>query len=144
MSIFKHGNEVLPDNLKNKNHWDFPKFLQWIPRAWTAFDLGVPRQIIGSQDKLDARIDKKTRKVGPAPVGKPNSWQLSRFPDLPKPFCWIPLYFAWSGSKGKDGRYLHFRIGARFDNVDSYSEFPSIALRTYTGFDSQDTSTNKK
>lgn len=137
--MFKWGNQVLPENLKGQKHNDWPWPFKQIPRAWTAFDLGPPKQILGNQKQMDARVDKKSCKIVPAPIGLPNSWQISRYPKAPKPFCWLPLYFAWSGKRGSDGKYPHFRIGARFDNIDSYAQFPSIAFRKYTGSDKQKT-----
>jgi hypothetical protein len=71
----------------------------------------------------------------PMPIGEPRSWQISYFPAAP--WFW---YFAWSG-RVKNGRYRHFRIGARWDNVDDYVQFPAIATRTFTTEAIQDTST---
>jgi hypothetical protein len=127
------GDDALPDNLKGTKHWDYPKFLRWIPRAWTSYAWGAPKKIVGDQ--------KETRKgkegnSGPAPIGERGSWQVSRFPGAPGPLKYLPLYVAFTTKSGR-----HFRIGARWDDVDNYVTFPTVASRKYEGGDGQDTST---
>ena len=56
----------------------------------------------------------------PKPINPPGSWQISRFPGGPL-FSW---YFGFTLKNG-----WHFRIGARWDDVDSYVQWPSIAVR---------------
>jgi len=56
----------------------------------------------------------------PKPITAPGTWQISKFPDGP----WYAWYFAFTTKGG-----THFRIGARWDDVDSYTEFPSIAIK---------------
>lgn len=119
-------------DILEKKHSDWPKFLQWIPRKWTAFhNWGKPKLILGNQ--------KEVRNGAPAPIGEPSSVQVSYYPDAPwwaKPIAW---YVAYSGKKGADGKYRHYRIGGRWDDVDSYAQWPSIATRRYTGDDKQNT-----
>ena len=45
-------------------------------------------------------------------------------PNLPAPLCWLPLYLAFTFPNG-----VHFRLGARWDDVDSYIVVPSIAIK---------------
>ena len=71
----------------------------------------------------------------PKPINPPGTWQFSIYPSSPwwaKPIAW------YVGVTLKSGR--HFRVGARFDDVDGYVQWPSIATRKYAGGDSQDTS----
>ena len=125
---------ALPLHLRDKLHWDYPWPFSKMPRAWTAFDWGVPVQVAGNQKEV--RVDTMEMKIGPAPIGERGSWQLSRFPGALWPLRWIPLYFAFTLKSG-----WHFRVGARFDDTDSYVQFPTLALRRYGGGDAQDTST---
>lgn len=59
--------------------------------------------------------------VYPRPIGEPGSWQFSFFPQGP----WFAMYLAFT----LPWINLHFRIGARWDDVDDYVEFPSIAIK---------------
>ncbi len=122
---------ALPVHLRGMYHWDYPPGLRWVPRGWTAFDWGKPVMVAGNQ--------KEKRAGAPAPIGERGSWQLSRFPGAPRPLRWFPIYFAVTTGKG-----WHFRIGARYDDVDDYTQFPTIARRWYSGDPGQDTSTGKK
>lgn len=84
---------------------------------------------------------KETRDGSPSPIGEPFSHQFSIFPDAPwylKPIAW---YFAISSDRENDGKYRHFRIGARWDDVDDYTTWPTLASRRYTGDKIEDTST---
>lgn len=126
--------DVLPEKLQEARHWDWPWPLSLIPRAWTSFDWGPPKQIAG---------DQMLRAEGgyPKPIGEPRSWQLSVYPGAPwwaKPFAW---YVAYSGKAGKDGNYRHFRLGTRWDDVDNYCTILSIASRKFPVDGERDTST---
>ncbi len=123
-------------------HWDYPKWLSWIPRGWTAFKWGLPKQVLGNQKdvklipagyqgKTEAGVEIIIDAWPPKPIGEPGSWQLSRFPDGP----WFAWYFACTMKSG-----WHFRIGARWDDVDNYVQFPTVARRKYKDGDLQDTS----
>jgi len=118
----KKGNDLLPEALKNKNHSDYSWPFSLIPRWVTTYNWGIPQQIGGNQTLK--RQDKNTGKWGPGPIGEPDTWQVSRFPDAPKGFNDMPLYFAMTTKEG-----LHIRIGARWDDIDSYVTFPSITIR---------------
>ena len=116
--------EVLPENLKGADHRDYPKFLRWIPRSWTSFNWGVPVKMAGNQKRV--RIDGKLQTEGPSPVGEWGSWQISKFPNAPWFAKYIPAYLAFTTKKG-----FHFRIGARWDDVDGYTTIPTIAVKRY-------------
>jgi hypothetical protein len=103
--------------VRSKRHADYPWGLRWIPRGWTAFKWGAPRQVLGNQKHGTLA---SYPGWDPKPIGEPGTWQLSRFPDGP----WYAWYFAFTTKGG-----THFRIGARWDDVDSYTEFPSIAIK---------------
>lgn len=119
---------ALPAHLKDKLHWDWPWPFNKVPRAWTSFDWGKPRMLLGNQ--------KEVRAGAPAPIGEAGSWQISRFPDAPGILKYLPIYFAATLKSGR-----HFRVGARYDDVDDYTNFPTFASRKFTGDPHQDTST---
>ncbi len=105
---------ALPEHLRDRPHEDYPWGLRWIPRAWTAFKWGAPWMVAGTQRCGFNNVVK--------PIGPPGTWQISKFYD--SPFKSIPIYFAFTTKRG-----IHFRIGARWDDVDSYVEWPSIAIK---------------
>lgn len=121
-------NSALPPNLQildaegrvvgSKPHNDYPWGLRWVPRGWTAFKWGKPRICLGRLIKDD--IEEAMKVGGPKPITSPGTWQLSRFPDGP----WYAWYFAFTTKGG-----WHFRVGARWDDVDDYVEMPSIAIK---------------
>lgn len=125
---------ALPPHLRGKKHWDWPKWLQWVPRGITAFKWGPPKLVFGDQIK-------RAEGGYPKPVGEPDSWQFSVYPGAPwwaKPFAW---YVACSGSTGKDGSFRHFRLGSRWDDVDDYVTILSVATRKFPSEGERDTST---
>lgn len=133
-----HNGEVLmpksalPAHLQNRTHNDFPPGFRWVPRAWTAWDWGEPRKLIGTQQK-------ESPPGVPQPIGEPGTWQFSIFPDAPWwawPMAW---YFALSGRTGEDEWFRHFRMGARYDPIDSYTEWPSVATRRFPAVGERDT-----
>lgn len=125
---------ALPPHMR-KSHGDWPWPLSYIPRGWTAFRWGKPKLLLGDQ--------KEARGGAPAPIGEANSWQLSYYHDAP---LWakvtgLAFYAAYSGRRGEDGKFRHYRLGARWDDVDSYVTILSVASRKYDGTDNQNTST---
>jgi hypothetical protein len=113
----------LPDHLRGRSHWDWIFPLSIVPRDWTAFDWGSPRMVMGNQTRVDDT-------GAPSPIGEPGSWQFSVYPGAPllvRPLAW---YFALS-LRAHDGYYRHFRVGARNDDIDHYTEWPSLATRRY-------------
>lgn len=107
---------ALPGHLRDREHWDYPAALRWVPRSWTSFQWGRPRMILGNQG--DRRYN------SPKPIGRPGTFQISRYPALPAPFRWMPLYFAATTPGG-----WHLRLGARWDDEDHYISLPSIAIK---------------
>ena len=110
------GGRNLPHHLKKRGHDDYPLVFRWIPRSWTTFGWGRPALMAGNQNHW--------QEGSPKPIGERGTFQISRFPDLPPPLCWVPLYFAATTPGG-----VHVRLGARWDDVDAYVQFPSIALK---------------
>ena len=102
---------ALPPHLRNRPHEDFPWPFSYIPRAWTAFSWGEPKKICGNQRPYGGVMK---------PIGPRGTWQISRFPDGP----WFALYAAFTTNGG-----VHYRIGARYDDVDNYVEWPSLARK---------------
>lgn len=127
---------------KSKLHTDWPWPFSKIPRGATAFKWGHPRMIAGNQK--DAIDDGRTSyEWAPLPIGEAGSWQISYYPDAPwwAKVTGLALYASASGKKGPDGKFRHWRLGTRWDDVDDYSTILSVATRRFTGDDSQDTST---
>ncbi len=123
---------ALPPHLQNRKHNDFPPGLRWISRGWTAWNWGEPRKLLGSQQA-------ESSPGVPQPIGEPGTWQISIYPDAPWWACPVAWYFAVSLALRPDGWFRHFRIGARYDSVDSYTEFPSVASRRFPAFGDRDT-----
>lgn len=124
---------ALPPHMR-KSHGDWPWPFSKVPRGWTAFDWGPPKQVAGDQRRI-------TKEGYPKPIGEPGSFQLSIYPGAPwwaKPLAW---YVAYSGFVGEDGNYRHFRLGTRFDDVDNYCTILSIATRKFPENGDRDTST---
>mgnify|MGYP000887022408 CR=1 FL=1 len=125
-------NSALPPHLRGRNHNDFPPFLRWVPRGWTAWDWGEPRKLVGNQQA-------ESSPGVPRPIGEPGSWQFSIFPDAPW-WAWpVAWYFAISGRLLADGWFRHFRFGARYDDIDNYCDWPSVASRRFPAEGERDT-----
>ncbi len=106
------GPNCLPAHLKNKDHSDysFPG-TQKIPRYATSWCLvEPPLMLLGNQKNS-------------LPLPEKGSWQFS-IVIIKKNWPFVLPYFALTTKTG-----LHFRIGCRWDNIDHYYVFPSIALR---------------
>lgn len=62
----------------------------------------------------------------PKPIPNPGEWVIFEFPDAPWWWAWA----AWGAAVTlKSGR--HFRVGARWDDVDAYTQWPSFAMRKF-------------
>ncbi len=109
---------ALPPHLQGTKHWDWWGPFKKVPRGWTSFNWGKPKLLAGNQ--------KETRQGAPAPIPEAGSWQLSRFPNAPGLLKYLPLYLAITLKSGR-----HYRIGARFDDVDNYTTMPVFATRHY-------------
>lgn len=75
----------------NEKHTDWPFFLRWVPRSWTAWLGGPPRKLWGNA-------------ASTKPIPAASEWWIG-----------LPLYVAIT-TKGK----WHARAGFRFDDVDRY------------------------
>jgi hypothetical protein len=106
----------LPEHLRHRPHEDFPWVFRWVPRWATAFSWGKPSLLVGNQNN--------SFEGSPKPIGERGSFQISRYPELPPPLCWLPLYFAFTTHNG-----IHLRFGARWDDIDEYTQFPSLAWK---------------
>ena len=118
---------ALPDHLKGKLHADYPKWLQWVPRSWTSFTLvQPPRLLLGNQRNFSFAGGS----FGPAPIPEPTNtqrvaWSLQGV-QITRSWPVLPLYFVIS-IRYKT-KLIHFRVGCRWDDVDGYYDFPSIAF----------------
>jgi hypothetical protein len=100
--------DIRPEIL-NKKHADFPKLLRWIPRSWTAWLGDPPRKLAGNAPNIICphyRVEYPggCDELYPKPIPDPGHWWFG-----------LPLYFAIETQTG-----WHFRIGFRYDDVDSY------------------------
>ena len=115
------GNKCLPDSLKGKSHNDY--YLpgtRWIPRSVTSWCMEEPPiQLLGNQKRQAHAQDGTT---GPKPIPEAGEWQVSAV-QMKKGW---PLFLPYVAITTKSGR--HFRIGCRWDDVDHYYTFPSIAI----------------
>jgi hypothetical protein len=116
-------NSALPEHLRGKLHndWIFP--FCYIPRGWTAFKLFQPPIILLAYNCDE--IQEYNGKAGFHPIqktlnGKFCSWHIN----FPFYFC-ISLKFNF-----------FFMIGCRWDAVDFYYNFPTIAWGRIGGFES--------
>jgi hypothetical protein len=119
---------ALPPHLRGLPHTDWPWPFSRIKRGVTAWAWGEPKLLAGSQDR-------KTPDGVPMPIGEPGSFQVSYYPDAPlwaRPFAWC-IAFTLPGGR-------HFRLGARWDDVDGYVQWPSIASRKFPPDGQRDTS----
>ena len=103
---------------------------------------------MGSQKSFAPEVHAVQRQDGiitkgwaiPKPIGPTGTWQFSYYPGAPW-WAWpIAWYWAWSGSVGEDGWYRHWRLGARYDDVDSYCQWPTFATRRFPQEGERDTS----
>lgn len=109
---------TLPKHLKNKQHWDWPWPFSKIPRSWTAFDWGKPKLVAGNTTNM---VDGH-----PKPIPNAGEWIVIRFPKAPFYWKWAAWGIAVTQKNG-----WHFRIGARWDDVDNYCQMPSFAIRKF-------------
>ncbi len=117
------GDRCLPAWLQGKSHNDYYfSWTQWIPRSATSWCIAqAPILLLGNQK---GRARAQDGRIGPKPVPEPGEWQVSMV-RLKRDWPLFLPYIAWTK---KDG--THFRFGARWDDVDHYYTFPSIAIAT--------------
>jgi hypothetical protein len=115
------GDHCLPAWLRGKNHDDYYFYqMRWIPRSATSWCIPqAPILLLGNQRGRAAALDGR---IGPKPVPQPGEWQVSVV-QLKRDWPLFLPYVAWTT---KDG--THFRFGARWDDIDHYYTFPSIAI----------------
>ncbi len=118
------GAGCLPDYLKTKKHNDYTflfRPLRFLPFAATSFCFEEPPiMILGNQKSFEFSRNKSLK--GPKPVPKAGEYQLSVIQVKKN----LPLFLPYFAITFKNN--LHFRIGCRWDDVDHYYVFPSIAL----------------
>lgn len=115
------GRDCLPQALKDKRHTDYPKGLRWIPwhiTSWCAWE--PPRKLAGNQKSNSVSLAGKS---GPKPVPEPGTWQIS----VVRLKHRIPLFLPYAAYTTKNR--VHVRLGCRWDDVDHYYVFPSIAVK---------------
>jgi hypothetical protein len=121
--------DCLPPHLRDTRHWDWWGPFKYIPRGWTAWCWGKPTFLWGNQTR---------EKDGyPLPIGEPGSYQVSFFPQAPFWAFW-GLYVAFTLKGGR-----HWRFGTRWDDVDLYCVFPTLATRWFPPDGERDTSTKE-
>ena len=113
------GRKCLPEHLRDKRHDDWLWPFSYIPRAWNAFCGKGP----GRWGKTVCDFEK---------IIDINMEFLTTFKPIPRPGdsvwiwrdvdgSWRPYYArTWRLKNFWNGRYLHFRIGFRWDDVDFY------------------------
>ena len=92
-------------------HTDWPWLLSWVPRRWTAFESEIPPLQLFGNVPPGAHLDIPAR----------GQWTIATIAHGN-----LPLYFA---IRTKSNWY--FRFGVRFDYLNKYYTFPSIALKHY-------------
>lgn len=117
-----------PDILRGK-HTDWPFFLQWVPRSWTAYFGEPPKKIAGNAPEYQFWY--KFTGVYWKPCAETDEGAVSyRHPfPIPERGEWwkgTPDFYA---SKSKDG--LYYRNGYRWDNIEGYYEYPSFTVKIY-------------
>ena len=95
------GKHCLPEHLRDEPHRDWLWPFSYIPRAWNAF-CGLGPVWKGQQQPI------------PSPGRSTHHWRDEDGRRRP--------YYArtWQLKNFWNGRYLHFRIGFRWDDVDFY------------------------
>lgn len=118
---------ILPHHLSHRPHEDFAVWpFNRIPREATAFLWGPPRRLWGNQTNYVNVYENGVvpHAVAPKPIPEPGTWQVSCYPDLGPVLGRIPAYIAFTTKSG-----FHFRDGVRWDDVDRYCQWPSIAIK---------------
>ncbi|MBI4160745.1 MAG: hypothetical protein HY506_02445 [Candidatus Yanofskybacteria bacterium] len=119
----RDGKACLPIPIqKGKLHQDYYfEFLRWIPFAWTSWCFEEPPILIAGNQNYWEKLPGGS--AGPKPLPRPGEWQLSI---IQIKRGW-PLFFPYFSFTTQDG--LHFRIGCRWDDIDSYFVLPSFAIK---------------
>jgi len=115
------GNRCLPDNLKHLAHDDYISGLRGVPRSITSACFVEPPVLVLGNEKASAQT--LDGKVGPHPLPDPGEWELAFVQEKKHWPIYIP-YFAITTKNG-----WHFRLGCRWDHVDHYFTFVSLAAK---------------
>lgn len=122
LTFYQPDERCLPPHIKNKKHTDYTlPGTKWIPfwaTSWCFVE--PPIMLLGNQKQRSVAANGQ---LGSSPIPEPGTWQLSMV-QLKKQWVFTLPYFALTTKTG-----FHFRIGCRWDNVDHYFVFPSIAAR---------------
>jgi len=117
------GGSCIPDHIRDKYHDDYYfKFMHIIPRKYTfGCFTEPPVMLFGNQNYWSLA---KNDFVGPRPIPRPGEWQFSVILiEIKNMKLYLP-YFAFTTSSG-----WHARIGCKWDDVDGYFVFFSIAFK---------------
>ena len=109
------GRQCLPEHLREEPHRDWLWPFSYIPRAWNAFcGKGPTWRAAISPPYTDWLELKDVFKPIPKPGNAVWYWR-------DEDGSWRPYYArTWRLRNFWNGRYLHFRIGFRWDDVDLY------------------------
>jgi len=111
----------LPLNRRGQAHTDYTlPFLRWIPRKATAFRFVEPPITLAASGSHKVSVAENGL-VGLRPIPEFGEWQFSAVQVRPG----LPFYLFYFACTTSD--HVHYRIGARWDDVDHFYVFPSIA-----------------
>lgn len=115
------GKQHLPSHLQEQRHSDYSiPGTHWIPRSATSWHYQTPPILIAG--RCSTLTADRYGQTCPKPIPKKGEWYFAIVPIKKELLLFLP-YFA-----GTTETELHFRIGCRWDDVDFYYTFPSIAL----------------
>jgi hypothetical protein len=118
------GNRCLPPSLRGKAHDDYYfSWLRWIPRSATSWCIDRPPHLILGNQREQSTAPNGAR--GPKPIPSRGEWQVSAVQLRPGWPVFLP-YIAFTTPGG-----THVRIGCRWDDVDHYYTFPTLAIATF-------------
>lgn len=105
--------DELPNSIAQNEHGDYKLWgTHWIPRTLTSMHFVEPPYVLVSNQADPTK-----------PVPEKGAWQLTAV-QVKKGWPLFLPYFAFTSASG-----IHFRAGCRYDDVDHYYTFPSIALK---------------
>jgi hypothetical protein len=113
------GKGAVPLHLKDAPHGDY-LFFKSIPVSWSSFRFSEPPKLLIGNNLLFHKG--RDGGYGPAPIPQKGGWQIAVIQEKTGWPIFLP-YFAITTGGG-----WHFRIGCRWDDVDHYYVFPSIAV----------------
>ncbi len=116
------GGRCMPTTLRAQTHTDFTMpGTKWIPRRFTCFCLPTKGPKVLWYSAGTEFVNLPSGELAPKPIPKPGEWQFSVVQMRPSlPFYWP--YWAWTSGTG-----MHYRAGVRWDDVDKFYVFPSLA-----------------